>query len=70
VKITKNKAIANFGEYSENIYDFAKANQWNKVDRRLNLLGARGEHIFMLETKGCPNRSDEDVSVAIVIPWI
>lgn len=38
MKVSKNKAIANFGEYSENIYNFAKANQWNKVDRRLNLL--------------------------------
>jgi len=38
MKNTKDKAIANFGEYSENIYDFAKANQWNKADRRLNLL--------------------------------
>jgi hypothetical protein len=38
MKNKKDKAIANFGEYSENIYDFAKANQWNKADRRLNLL--------------------------------
>jgi hypothetical protein len=45
MKISKDKSIANFGEYSENIYDFAKANQWNKVDRRLNLLRKSSQEI-------------------------
>jgi hypothetical protein len=45
MKTLRNKAIANFGEYSENIYDFAKANQWNKVDRRLNLLRKSSQEI-------------------------
>jgi hypothetical protein len=45
MKVSKNKAIANFGEYSENIYDFAKDNQWNKADRRLNLLRKSSQEI-------------------------